>query len=38
MSADERAALERRLERSLQQADAGNVIDADEVLDELRRS
>jgi hypothetical protein len=38
MSADERAALEQRLERSLQQADAGNLIDADEVLDELRRS
>jgi hypothetical protein len=38
MSADERAALEQRLERSLKQADAGNLIDADEVLDELRRS
>ncbi|HSD87873.1 MAG TPA: hypothetical protein VLB44_10180 [Kofleriaceae bacterium] len=38
MGADERAALEQRLERSLKQADAGNLIDADEVLDELRRS
>lgn len=38
MSAAERAALEQRLERSLKQADAGNLIDADEVLDELRRS
>ncbi len=38
MSADERAALELRLERSLVQADAGNLIDADVVLDELRPS
>jgi hypothetical protein len=38
MSADERAALEQRLERSWAQADAGNLIDADEVLDELCRS
>jgi hypothetical protein len=38
MSADERAILEQRLERSVAQADAGEFIDADEVLDELRRS
>jgi hypothetical protein len=38
MSAEERQALEQRLERSLAQADAGDLIDADEVLDELRRS
>lgn len=38
MSAEERAALEQRLERSLAQADAGELIDADEVLDELRRA
>jgi hypothetical protein len=38
MSADERAALEQRLERSMAQADAGTLIDADDVLDELRRS
>jgi hypothetical protein len=38
MSAQERAALEQRLERSLAQADAGELIDADEVLDELRRT
>jgi hypothetical protein len=38
MSAEERAVLEQRLERSLAQADAGNLIDADAVLDELRRS
>lgn len=38
MSADERAVLEQRLERSLQQANDGNLIDADEVIDELRRS
>lgn len=38
MSAQDRAALEQRLERSLGQADAGELIDADEVLDELQRS
>jgi hypothetical protein len=37
MSADERAALERALERSLVQADAGERIEADEVLAELQR-
>ena len=38
MSAQERTALEQRLERSIAQADAGNLIDADDVLDELNRS
>ena len=38
IGADERTALEQRLDRSLKQADAGNLIDADEVLDELHRS
>ncbi len=33
----ERTALEDALERSIAQADAGNLIDADEILDELRR-
>lgn len=37
MSAEERAALERALERSLVQADAGELVEADEVLAELRR-
>lgn len=37
MSKEERAALESALERSLAQADAGQLVDADEVLDELRR-
>jgi uncharacterized lipoprotein YbaY len=37
MSADERAALERAIERSLVQADAGELIEADEVLAELQR-
>src|SRR5690349_17383751 len=37
MSKEERAALENALERSLAQADAGQLVDADEVLDELRR-
>lgn len=37
MSKEERAALEDSLERSLAQADAGHLVDADEVLDELRR-
>lgn len=37
MSAEERAALEQALERSLAQADAGELIEADEVLAELRR-
>jgi hypothetical protein len=37
MSAAERAALERALERSLAQADAGELIEADEVLAELQR-
>jgi len=31
------AALERALERSLAQADAGELIDADDVLSELQR-
>jgi uncharacterized lipoprotein YbaY len=38
MSPEERAALERALERSLAQADAGDLIEADEVLAELQRS
>jgi hypothetical protein len=38
MSATERAALDRALERSLSQADAGDFIEADDVLAELRRS
>lgn len=38
MSAQERTALEERLERSIAQADAGNLVDADDVLDELNRS
>ena len=37
MSPEERAALERSLERSLAQADAGQLIEADEVIAELRR-
>lgn len=37
MSAEERAALERALARSLAQADAGELIEADEVLAELQR-
>jgi hypothetical protein len=37
MSLEERAALERALERSLAQADAGELIEADEVLTELQR-
>ena len=37
MDAEERAALERALERSLAQADAGELIDADEVLAEFQR-
>ncbi|MCC6996405.1 MAG: hypothetical protein IT370_17470 [Deltaproteobacteria bacterium] len=37
MPAAERAALERALERGLTQADAGDLIEADTVLDELRR-
>jgi hypothetical protein len=37
MSAEQRTALERRLERSLAQADAGELIDAEEVLSELRQ-
>ena len=37
MSREERAALERALERSIAQADAGDLIDADEVLAELQR-
>lgn len=38
MSGDDRAALERSIERGLAQADAGELIDADEVLAELQRS
>ncbi len=37
MTNDERSALESALERSLAQADAGELIDADDVLDELRQ-
>jgi uncharacterized lipoprotein YbaY len=37
MSAEERAALEQALARSLAQADAGELIDADEVLSGLQR-
>lgn len=37
MSVQERT-LEQRLERSIAQADAGRLIDADDVLDELNRS
>jgi predicted transcriptional regulator len=37
MSKEERAALENALERSVAQADAGELVDANEVLDELRR-
>ena len=37
MSSEERAALERALECSLKQADAGDLIDADDVLAELQR-
>lgn len=37
MSAEERAALERAVERSLVQADAGELVEADEVLVELQR-
>jgi hypothetical protein len=37
MSKEERTALENALERSIGQADAGDLVDADEVLDELRR-
>ena len=37
MSSQERMALENALDRSLAQADAGQLVDADEVLDELRR-
>lgn len=37
MSNEERAALENALDRSLEQADAGQLVDADEVLGELRR-
>lgn len=37
MGREERAALERALERSLAQADAGELIEADDVLAELQR-
>jgi uncharacterized lipoprotein YbaY len=37
MSPSERAALERALERSIAQADAGELIEADDVLAELQR-
>ncbi len=37
MSVEERNALERALERSLAQADAGELIKADEVLTELQQ-
>ncbi len=34
---EERAALHRALDRSMAQADAGQLIDAEEVMDELER-
>ena len=37
MSQEERSALQSALERSLAQADAGELLDADDVLDELQR-
>jgi hypothetical protein len=37
MSDDERARLEAALDRSIAQADAGELVDADEVLAELQR-
>ena len=37
MTAEERAALARALERSLAQADAGDLIEADEVLAEFEQ-
>jgi hypothetical protein len=37
MTGQERAALDRALERSLAQADAGELIEADEVLAELEQ-
>jgi len=37
MGPEERAALERALARSIAQADAGELIEADEVLAELQR-
>ena len=37
MSPSERGALERALERSIAQADAGELIEADHVLAELQR-
>jgi hypothetical protein len=36
MSKEDRAALEGALEESIAEADAGKLIDADDVLDELR--
>ncbi len=38
MNAEERAALQHALERSLAEADRGELIDADAVLSELQRS
>jgi predicted transcriptional regulator len=37
LNAEERAALHRSLERGLAQADAGELVDADQVLAELER-
>ena len=37
LSEEERAALHRALDRSIAQADAGQLIDADEMLAELER-
>jgi hypothetical protein len=37
MTAEERSALDRALERSLAQADAGELVEADEVLAELEQ-
>jgi hypothetical protein len=38
MSLDERAALARELEASAAEADRGQLVDAEDVLDELRRA
>lgn len=38
MTAAERAALDRALDRSIAQADVGQLIDADDVLADLQRS
>lgn len=38
MNADERAALDRSIDRGIAQAEAGELVDADEVLAALRRA